>query len=117
MCELNPDPSGLPDGAVCDSESSSSSSGSGSSGSSNTGDGDGDGDDDCTYEGVSRSAGEYLTGSTLTCLCTATGDWIECRPNTDTDAAADDADYYSPSSESSFYDDPLGWIAELFGLR
>jgi len=110
MCELNPDPSGLPDGVVCDSGSSSS-----SSGSSNTG--DGDGNDDCTYEGVSRSAGEYLTGSTLTCLCTATGDWIECRPNTDTDTAADDADYYSPSSESSFYDDPLGWIAELFGLR
>mmetsp|Transcript_3082 Transcript_3082/g.3548 ORF Transcript_3082/g.3548 Transcript_3082/m.3548 type:complete len:432 (-) Transcript_3082:169-1464(-) len=113
MCELNPNPSGLPDGVVCDSGGSSS-----SSGSSNTGDGDvGDGDD-CTYEGVSRSAGEYLTGSTLTCLCTSTGEWIECLPNADTDDDDDDDDDddYSLSSESSFYDDPLGWISELFGL-
>lgn len=35
----------------------------------------------CTYLGVSRTVGEYLTGPTHTCLCTNGGHWIQCRPN------------------------------------
>merc|ERR1711966_221948 len=38
--------------------------------------------DECTYLGVARSAGQYLTGPTHTCLCTTGGHWIDCRPNT-----------------------------------
>jgi len=37
----------------------------------------------CVYLGVARSAGQYLTGPTHTCLCTDTGHWINCRPNSD----------------------------------
>jgi len=35
----------------------------------------------CSYLGVGRSAGQYLTGPTHTCLCTARGHWINCQPN------------------------------------
>lgn len=35
----------------------------------------------CSYLGVGRSAGQYLTGPTHTCLCTASGHWVNCRPN------------------------------------
>lgn len=35
----------------------------------------------CSYLGVGRSAGEYLTGPTHTCLCTHSGHWTNCRPN------------------------------------
>jgi len=35
----------------------------------------------CSYLGVGRSAGQYLTGPTHTCLCTASGHWTDCRPN------------------------------------
>mmetsp|Transcript_4771 Transcript_4771/g.12256 ORF Transcript_4771/g.12256 Transcript_4771/m.12256 type:complete len:544 (-) Transcript_4771:205-1836(-) len=35
----------------------------------------------CSYLGVGRAAGEYLTGPTHTCLCTASGHWTNCRPN------------------------------------
>jgi transforming growth factor-beta-induced protein len=35
----------------------------------------------CTYLGESRLVGEYLTGSTQTCLCSSNGFWIDCRNN------------------------------------
>ena len=35
----------------------------------------------CSYLGVGRSAGQYLTGPTHTCLCTASGHWTNCRLN------------------------------------
>lgn len=47
--------------------------------------GDDESEDDraeCSYLGVARSAGQYLTGPTHTCLCTTGGHWIDCRPNT-----------------------------------
>jgi uncharacterized surface protein with fasciclin (FAS1) repeats len=37
--------------------------------------------DVCTYLGVSRSAGQYLTGPSHTCLCQSGGHWIECKSN------------------------------------
>merc|ERR1712166_726338 len=37
--------------------------------------------DECTYLGVSRSAGQYLTGPSHTCLCQSGGHWIECKSN------------------------------------
>ena len=37
--------------------------------------------DVCTYLGVSRSAGQYLTGPSHTCLCQSGGHWIECKGN------------------------------------
>uniref|UniRef100_A0A7S4EQH9 FAS1 domain-containing protein n=1 Tax=Pseudo-nitzschia australis TaxID=44445 RepID=A0A7S4EQH9_9STRA len=36
----------------------------------------------CNYLGVTRSAGEYLTGPTHTCLCTSSGHWRDCVRNT-----------------------------------
>jgi len=87
MCDLNPNPSGLPEGVVCESSSSSSSS-------NNTGGSMG--------VGVGVGGSSESSGST--------------SPSYDDDD--DDNDYYSyiPTSGSSFYDDPLGWISELFGL-
>lgn len=41
--------------------------------------------DECTYLGVARSAGQYLTGPTHTCLCTTGGHWVQCRTNTQAD--------------------------------
>merc|ERR1712232_1309143 len=35
----------------------------------------------CSYLGVSRNPGEYLTGPTHTCLCTESGHWTNCRLN------------------------------------
>jgi len=35
----------------------------------------------CTYLGVTRLAGEYLTGPTHICLCTRSGRWTNCRLN------------------------------------
>merc|ERR1712078_456274 len=35
----------------------------------------------CTYLGVGRAAGQYLTGPTHTCLCTSIGHWTDCRRN------------------------------------
>jgi len=35
----------------------------------------------CTYNGETRTAGEYLRGPTLTCLCSSSGHWTDCRPN------------------------------------
>ena len=83
MCDLNSNPSGLPEGVVCESSSSSSSNTGGSVG-----------------VGVGGSSGS--SGSTSSSYY----------------ANDDDNDYYSysPTSESSFYDDPLGWISALFGL-
>merc|ERR1712224_118664 len=37
---------------------------------------------ECVYLGIARSAGQYLTGPTHTCLCTTGGHWVQCRPNT-----------------------------------
>jgi len=39
--------------------------------------------DECEFLGVSRTAGQYLTGPTHICMCQTGGDWIECRPNND----------------------------------
>merc|ERR1711865_218374 len=41
--------------------------------------------DECTYLGVARSAGQYLTGPTHTCLCTTGGHWVQCRTNPQAD--------------------------------
>jgi len=41
--------------------------------------------DECTYLGVSRSAGQYLTGPSHTCLCQSGGHWIECKTNSPED--------------------------------
>lgn len=35
----------------------------------------------CTYNGETRPAGQYLTGPTHTCLCTSSGHWTDCHPN------------------------------------
>jgi len=41
--------------------------------------------EDCIYSGVWRSANQWLTGPTHTCLCTHGGHWINCRINTPSD--------------------------------
>jgi len=86
ICDLNPNPSGLPEGVVCENSSSSSSNNTGGS----------------MGVGVGVGGSSESSGST--------------SPSYDDDD--DDNDYYSyiPTSGSSFYDDPLGWISELFGL-
>lgn len=35
----------------------------------------------CSYLGIGRSAGQYLTGPTHTCLCAQSGHWTDCVPN------------------------------------
>merc|ERR1711865_316034 len=35
----------------------------------------------CYYLGMQRSAGQYLVGTTHTCLCTSSGAWTQCRRN------------------------------------
>lgn len=37
---------------------------------------------ECSYLGITRSAGQYLTGPTHTCLCNSSGEWVDCVPNT-----------------------------------